>query len=200
MRRLSIVIIIVLLLPSCNKKDDIYNVNKKISNMLSYSAVAEISINGNKGISEYKVKQFYIEPDKIRIETIEPEFLKGKVIVYNGEGWEIYHPLINSKLHIENLRSEDELIYLGMLQKSIAAFEDVKYEYVTREGIEYVAIKCNIPGGNDYRRSAVLYVTRSGYYPEFMEILDNRENIKIRVKYFDFEYNSKLEEELFRLN
>ncbi len=200
MRRLSILIVMVLLLSSCDKKDDIYNVNKKISNMLSYSAVAEITILGNKGGSEYKVKQFFIEPDKIRIETIEPEFLKGKVIVYNGEVWEMYHPMINSKFKIENLRNEDEYIYLGMLQKSIAAYENVKYEYVTREGIEYVAIKCNIPGGNEYRRSAILYMTRSGYYPEFMEILDNSENIKIRVRYLDFEYNCKLEEELFQLD
>lgn len=199
MRKVSIIIILVLILPSCSNNDDIYNVNKKISNMLSYSASAEISIDGNKGDSEYKVKQYYVEPDKIRIETIEPDFLKGKIIVYNGDKWEIYHPLINSKLQMEKLRSEDEFIYLGMLQKSIAAFEDVEYKYVTRDGIEYVAIGCNIPGGNEYRRSAVLYVTRNGYYPEFMEILDNKEDIKIKVKYYDFEYNIKLPDELFEL-
>lgn len=199
MRKLSIIIILVLILPSCSKNDDIYNVNKKISNMMSYSASAEISIDGNKGKSEYKVKQYYVEPDKVRIETIEPEFLKGKVIVCNGGKWEIYHPLINSKLQIEKLRREDELIYLGMLQKSIAAFEGAEFEYVTRDDIEYVAIRCNIPGGNEYRRSAVLYITRNGYCPEFMEILDDNDDTKIKVKYYEFEYNIKLPEGLFEL-
>lgn len=199
MKKITITIILFLLLSSCKKNDDIYNVNKKISNMLSYSANAEIVINGNKGISEYKVKQFFNEPNKIRIETIEPEFLKGKIIVHDGEKWGIYHPLINSNLQIEKLKDDDEFIYLGIIQKSMAAWEDVEYKYASRNGVEYIAIKCNIPGGNEYRRSAVLYVTRNGYYPEFMEILDNKEDIKITIKYYDFEYNSKLPDELFQL-
>lgn len=199
MKKMLLMIILVIILSSCKKNDDIYNVNKKISNMLSYSASAEIMINGNKGISEYKVKQYYSEPSKLRIETIEPGFLKGKTIVYNGEKWQIYHPLINSNLQIERLRDDDELIYLGVIQKNMIAWENVEYKYASRNGIEYVAIKCNIPGGNEYRRSAILYITRKEYYPEFMEILDDRSAIKITVKYNDFEYNTKLDDELFQL-
>ncbi len=199
MKKILLMFIVFLLLSSCKKDDDIYNVNKKISNMLSYSANVELLISGNKGISEYKVKQYYSEPNKLRIETIEPEFLKGKIMVYNESKWKIYHPLINSTLQIEKLKDDDELIYLGIIQKNMIAWEGVDYNYITKNGTEYVTIKCNIPGGNEYRRSAVLYVTRKEYYPEFMEILDDKSDIKITVRYYDFEYNSELGDSLFQL-
>jgi outer membrane lipoprotein-sorting protein len=199
MKKILLMLILFLLLSSCKKDDDIYNVNKKISNMLSYSANVELVINGNKGASEYKVKQYYCEPNKLRIETIEPGFLKGKIMAYNGTKWKIYHPLISSTIQIEKLKDDDELIYLGIIQKKMIAGEGVDYNYTSKNGIEYVTIRCNIPGGNEYRRSAVLYMTRKEYYPEFMEILDDRSDIKITVRYYDFEYNCKLEDSLFQL-
>ena len=199
MKKILLILILFLLLTSCKKDDDIYNVNKKISNMLSYSANVVLVISGNKGISEYKVRQYYCEPNKLKIETIEPEFLKGKVMAYNGVKWMIYHPLISSNLQIEKLKDDDELIYLGIIQKNMVAWEGVDYNYITKNGIEYVTIKCNIPGGNEYRRSAVLYVTRKEYYPEFMEILDDNSDIKVTVRYYDFKYNCELEDSLFKL-
>lgn len=199
MKKILLMLIVFLLLSSCKKDDDIYNVNKKISNMLSYSANVELTISGNKGISEYKVKQYYCEPNKLRIETIEPGFLKGKIMTYNGDRWNIYHPLISSTIQIEKLKDDDELIYFGIIQKSMIAWEGVDYNYTSKNGIEYVTIKCNIPGGNEYRRSAVLYMTRKEYYPEFMEILDDNSDIKITVRYYDFEYNCELEDSLFQL-
>lgn len=199
MKKILLMIIPVLLFMSCKKDDDIYNVNKKISNMLSYSANAEIVINSNKGVSEYKTKQYYSEPNKLRIETMEPEFLKGKIMAYNGSKWQMYHPLTGGILEIKELQDDDELIYLGVIQKNMIAWENVDLKYVSKNGSQYVAIRCNIPGGNEYRRSAVLYVTRKGYYPEFMEIMDDKDDVKITVRFYDFKYNVKLEDSLFKL-
>lgn len=199
MKKILLMIIPVLLLVSCKRDDDIYNVNKKISNMVSYSANAEIIINSNKGVSEYKTKQYYSEPNKLRIETIEPEFLKGKIMAYNGSNWQIHHPMTGSTFQIKNLQDDDELIYLGIIQKSMIAWENVEMKYVTRNGRGYVAVSCSIPGGNEYRRSAVLYVTRKEYHPEFMEIMDDKDNVKITVRFYDFDYNAKLEDSLFQL-
>lgn len=199
MKKIFLMLSMLLLLSSCKKDDDIYNVNKKISNMQSYSASVELAIIGNKGTSEYKVKQYYSEPDKLKIETIEPEFLKGKIMVYNGERWKTYNPLISSTLETEKLKDDEELIYLGIIQKKIIAWEGVDYGYASRNGVEYITIKCNIPGGNEYRRSAVLYVNRKGYYPENMEILDDNKDIKISVRYYDFKYNCELKDSLFQL-
>lgn len=199
MKKIILMIILVVLLSACKRNDDIYNVNKKMSNMLSYRANAEIFIKGNRGMAEYKVRQYYSEPDKLRIETLEPEFLKGKIIVYSGGKWSIYHPLINNKLQVEKLLDDDELIYLGIIQKDMVAGENTEYNYASRNGIEYIAIKCNIPGGNEYSKSSVLYFTKKGYYPEFMEILDDKEDIRVTVRYYDFEYNSELKDSLFQL-
>lgn len=199
MKRILLIIIPILLLSSCKKNDDIYNVNKKISNMASYSANAEIEVNSNKGVSVYKVRQYYCEPDKLRIETIEPEFLKGKIMTYDGLQWKIYHPMIGSTFQVKKLQDDDEFIYLGIIQKNMITLEDVEFKYISRNGVEYVAVKCNIPGGNEYRRMAVLYITRKEYCPEFLEILDEKEDIKVTVRFYDFDYNSKLEDSLFRL-
>jgi outer membrane lipoprotein-sorting protein len=191
---------LLLLLSSCNKNDDIYNVNKKLSNMNSYTANVEVTIYGNKGNTEYKLKQYYSEPNKLRIETIEPDFIRGKIMVWDGASWKIHHPLIDSTLEVQKLKDVDELIHLGILQKSMLLWEKAEFKEINKNGAEYIQVKCNLPHGDEYRRSAVLYITKSGYCPEYMEILDDGSNVRVLVKYFDFEYNCELKDSLFKLN
>jgi outer membrane lipoprotein-sorting protein len=168
--------------------------------MNSYTANAEVTIYGNKGNTEYKLKQYYSEPNKLRIETIEPDFIRGKIMVWDGISWKIHHPLIDSTLEVQKLKDEDELIHLGILQKSMVLWEKAEFKEVNKNGAEYIQVKCNLPHGDEYRRSAVLYITKSGYCPEYMEILDDGSNVRVLVKYFDFEYNCELKDSLFKLN
>lgn len=195
-------IIIFIPLVSCIRKnsDDFYKANKRLSEMKSYTATAEISVIGNKGASNYKVKQYWLAPGKLRLETMEPDFLRGKVLIYDGLKWKISHPLINQNYEIENLDYDDQVIYIGVIQASILSGEDANYRCVTRNGKQYIESRATLQGGNEYRKTVALFMNSEDYYPETMEIYDSNGELRVRVKFIDFNYNAQLEDSLFKLN
>jgi outer membrane lipoprotein-sorting protein len=187
------------ILCSCGKRDDLYEANKKMSEMKSYSAKAEMMVNGNKGSSSFKFKQFYIEPDRLRIETLEPEFLNGKVLSFNGSKWKVYHPMIKQTFEISNPKDYDEFVYQGILQKSIMIGEDSKYEYSAKNGVDYIKISASMPNGNEYRKNAAIYLSKDDYLPQIMEIYNEKGDLVVQIKYSEFKYNEQIKDELFTL-
>lgn len=191
----------MLFISSCGRdsRKEMYNAHKKIADMKSYSALADITVYGNKGTSSYKVRQYFLEPNKLRVETLEPEFIKGKISTYNGVKWKIYHPIIKKTFEMDNLKNDDELIYLGIIQKSILAGEDAEYEYTRKDENDFILVKSTIPGGSKYRNSVQLYMTKNDLCPKLMEILDDKGQVKVLVKYSEFDYNRELKDSLFNL-
>lgn len=203
MKRLLIFIFfILLLLCSCNKRnyDGFSDAKNRLKNMKSYSALAHITVYGNKGIGEYEVKQYFVFPDKIRVETIQPSFLKGKITVFSDGKWKVYHPLIDKSFEIENLRNIDQIVYLGIIQKDLFISDDSKYKFENKDDKDLIKISCKIPKESEYGKIAVLYLDKDNYNPVMMEIVDNSQNVKVRVNYNDFDYNKNLDNSLFSLN
>lgn len=203
MKRYYIIIVFLLvLMSSCTKKDNsnFLQAKNKLYNMKSYSAVAHITVYGNKGVSYYKVAQYCVLPEKIRIETIEPNFLKGKITVYKDGKWKVYHPLINKTFEIDNLRSIDQIIYLGIIQKDLFIDKSARYKNISKNGTDYIKIENTIPGESEYGKTAVLYLERISFNPALLEILDNEEKVKVKVEYEGFEYNKKLDNSIFLIN
>ncbi|MCX7884954.1 MAG: hypothetical protein N2448_08010 [Caloramator sp.] len=198
---LIFIFFIFLLLCSCNKRNyDVFSEAKnRLKNMKSYSALTHITVYGNKGIGEYEVKQYIIFPDKIRVETIHPSFLKGKITIFSDGKWKIYHPLINKSFEIENLRNIDQIVYLGIIQKDLFISDDSKYKFENKNDKKFIKISCKIPKESEYGKFAILYLDKDNFNPVMMEIVDNSQNVKVRVIYNDFKYNKNLDYSLFNL-
>ncbi|QCX34430.1 hypothetical protein FDN13_12375 [Caloramator sp. E03] len=191
----------MILLCACNKKDnnDFIKAKNKLNNMKSYSSLANITVYGNKGISEYKVKQYCVLTDKIRIETIEPSFLKGKITVYSDGKWKVFHPLINKTFYIDNLRNIDQIVYLGVIQRDLFVDKGAKYRLVKKDDKELIEITKDIPKESEYGKEAALYIEMDNYSPIVMEIIDSLQRVKVRVKYENFKYNEELDNSIFVL-
>lgn len=199
LKRIVFVISICMLLTACSGKDENYNVNKKIVEMKTYTARAEITVYGAKENSEYIVKQYYKADDKFRIETIKPEFLKGKIMVYSEKNCTIYHPLIDQTIKINGAEDENRFTNIGIIQKGVLAGEKVEYKAIKRDGREYIQVKCLISDGNKYRKYAILYLKKEGYIPEILELLDEKEKVVVLIKYSSFDYNCSVDDSLFKL-
>lgn len=198
-KALIIILVISLLFSACGKKGVQYDPKIKIAGAKGYSSIANITINGNKGISKYVVKQYCVYPDKLRVETIEPDFLKNKVVVRNNGIWRVYHPLIKQVLTISKLMDDDELILMGIVQKSMFISGDAKISETTFFGEKCISISCNIAHGNRYRKTAILYIDISKNLPIGMEILGDNGNKSVEIKYTDFVYNGDFSDSLFNL-
>lgn len=199
MKRIPLIILSFLFFVSCSRGDELYNANKKLVNMASYKCDAYVSVYGKKETLTYKVRQFYKADDKLRVEILEPNFLKGKITLYNGNKCIVYHPLIGQSIEIKSSNADDRFTNLGMMQKSVLGGEKAEYKRITKDGTEYIQIKCVISDGNEYRKSAILYMLKDGYIPSFMEIFDEKERVVVLINYSSFEYNCILEDSLFKL-
>lgn len=199
MKKIPLIIFILLFFVSCSGGDEIYKANRKLINMNSYKSDAKIHVYGKKGTLIYKVRQYYKADDKLRVEILEPDFLKGKITLFNNKKCVVYHPLIGQSIEIEDSNADDRFTNLGMMQKSVLGGEKAEYKSITRDGIGYIQIKSLIYDGNEYRKSAILYMLKDGHIPSFMEIFDEKERVVVFIKYSNFDYNCILEDSLFKL-
>lgn len=197
MKRLIFFMSLILLFTSCKPNDIVYRTNKKIARMNSYSALCEVTVYGNKENSKYTIKQFYKASGRMRIEVVEPDYLKGKAMVISNSKCKIYHPLINQTIIMDIDRIDERFTGIGIIQKSLITGEKSKYKEITKNGKEYVQIRCMIPDGNEYRKYAILYLGIREYSPEYLEIYDENNNLRVHVKYTDFHYNCNINDSLF---
>lgn len=200
MKRIFVFVIAAcILIASCSKQENLGNIRDQVLKVKGYSSFAEITVIGNKGVSKYKVKQYYLEPGRLKIETLEPDFLKGKIILKDGDKWKIYHPLINQTLEVSQLGNSDLLILMGIIQKNIFAAANSKLGSVVENGRRFMTVTGTIPGSNRFRSSAVLFIDEAKKIPAGMDILDDKGNKTMEIRYTDFIYKENFEAATFDL-
>lgn len=196
-----IFISITIIFAGCGDKEvrDFTKAQKMIANLNSYTTVAEIVVKGNKLIESYVVKQYFVYPNKYRLEVISPDERKGKITIYDGERLFINHPLIKQTTILNIKEVEDMGMFLGNFAKNLFSGEDVNLEIKKDESFEYVVIKACIVGGNKYRKNQTLYIDRKDNIPVKMEITDENDDVVVTVYYKDFEYNVDIENTMFKI-
>lgn len=200
MKKASILIFfLIFLFSACENSINNGNIQEKLQGVRGYSATADITVKGNKGTSFYKVKQYCIYPNKLRIETLEPDFLKGKVITKADDKWNIYHPLIKESISVTKLMEDDEIILMGVFQRDLFTNSNLKISKTKYQGMDCYEIKSPLPKGNRYRSTAVLYISEEKEIPIGMIIYDSNGNVAIEIKYTDFTFNHNFQDTLFNI-
>jgi len=204
LKRLIIFILLMFFMASlisgCKKTggSDISKVHKMLSELHTYTATAEIIVRGNKLVGSYVVKQYFKYPDRYRLEVLSPEDKKGKTTLYDGSKIWIYHPGINQTYTMEDFKEVEETgMFPGYFARNLFSSEEAQYEVKKEGSLELIVIRVEVPGGNNYRKSQVLYIDREKNIPVKMEILDSSGNIAVTVHYREFIYNHKIDEVLF---
>lgn len=202
-KKIFFVFLVITMLISCAPKTDediFYETQKLFNKMETYYCEVEITSRGNKDPQRYLMSQWFKKPNKYKFEVLEPENLKGKITVSNGKkAWE-YHPVIDQVWMIENfVNSEEQNMFLGYFIKNCLNSEDVEIRRKTVSGVEYLIIDTNIPGNHVYFDKERLWIHVKSMKPYLLQVFDAKEQIRIDVKYLQFEYNPKLEDHIFQL-
>lgn len=189
----------VVFLAACSKGGDCYDSHKKLMEMKSYSTDALITVHGNKSSKDYRVKQTVDGSGNVKIETLEPNELKGKIVVYNGEKWMIYHPLIKEVVEFDSLKDIDEIIYMGIIEKKFLMSKDIKEKAVEKDNEKCIEFKADLPNANEHRSYAKLYIGEKDSIPKVLEIYNKNDKVTVQVKYSNFDYNKDINKEEFNL-
>ncbi|MEF9952147.1 MAG: hypothetical protein RR840_01940 [Clostridium sp.] len=192
-------VILMVFLVSCSDSGECYDSHKKLIEMKSYTADVLINVHGNRSTSTYKAKQTFMEPNYIMVETIEPKELNGKKIVYNGDKWKVYHPLIKDIVEFSALKSTDEVMYMGIIHKSFIMSDNIKERNVEKNGIGCIEFSAPLPNPSDHRSYAKLYVNKKSKEPILLEVYSKDDKLTFDVKYQNFKFNSPVDKDQFKL-
>ncbi|WP_053955314.1 LolA family protein [Inediibacterium massiliense] len=202
-KKIGLWILIVCLLGGCSpktKEDLLYDVQKKLNQINSYTCKAEIEIHGNKDMQKYIVKQWFQKPNKYKLETIYPDTLKGKVTLFDGKRAWVYHPLIEQTFILDDFsKSDEQNMFLGYFIKNYLESENVQIDKKRKEHKDYLVITTEIPGNYAYFHKQILWINIEKKEPFLLEVYDSSDHIRMRVKYDGFEYNPTIENDFFKI-
>ncbi|TCO73157.1 LolA family protein [Marinisporobacter balticus] len=196
-------ILLLLLIAGCAPKteqDLFYEVQKKLNKMESYSCQIEITSIGNKTPRTYKMQQWFEKPNKYKLEVTDPESLKGKITISNGNKAWIYHPEIEQVWEMKDFASSEEKnMFLGYFIKNCLNSENVDMIMKNLENEKYLVLDTDIPGNYVYFHKERLWVHVDSMKPYLLQVFDTKGEKRIEVKYNTFEYNPKLGNDFFQL-
>lgn len=189
---------------SCTEKSEqeiFYDTQKKLNNIDSYYCEVEIISIGNKEPQKYIMKQWFQKPDKYKLEIVKPDELKGKTTIFDGNRAWIYHPAIEQTWIMKNfINYEEQNMFLGYFIRNSLESETVEISSKEIDGEKHLIITTSIPGNHAYFNKKILYFNTKTMNPYLLLVYDVKEQLRIEVRYRNFEYNPKLGDELFQIN
>jgi len=193
--------LLIFLVPACEKPTDeemFYEIQKSLNNIDSYRCIADITIVGNKGDTYYKAKHIFKKPNKYIIEIIQPEEKNGYITIYDGRQAWLYHPGIEESFLIKDYQiSLEKEMFVGYFLRNLITSESINIESESIDNDNYLVLSSEIPGNNRYRNFEKLWINKKSFLPYRLLILDRDGNIAIDIKYTEFNYDIKIEEDKF---
>ncbi len=197
------VFLLLIILISCSPKTDgeiFYDAQKEILSLNSYKCRTEVTVKGNKKPTIFTAQQWYEAPDKYRIEILSPESLNGKVTIYNGKRAWISNPRIGQSWVMQNsLDSLEENIFLGSFIHNFVNSEEVKIERKKLKSKEFIVLETEIPGNHPYFNKEILWFSIDDYKPYLLQLIDKDGEVRVDVRYYEFEKNNKLDDNIFKI-
>lgn len=201
--RLVLIFLLMALAGGCTEKSDkkiFYETQQTLNKIDSYYCEVEIISKGNKNPQEYVMKQWFQKPDKYKLEVLKPDDIKGKITISDGTKAWIYHPAIEQTWIMQNfVNSEEQNMFLGYFIKNCLESEAVEMSNKKIDGEQFLIVTTDIPGNHAYFNKEVLYYNVKTRKPHLLQVYDVKDQLRIEIKYKNFEYNPKLGVELFQI-
>lgn len=198
-----LILLMLLLLTGCTEKTNeeiFYKAQKQMIELDTYVCTADITIFGNKSPEKYTAKQWFKAPDKYRIEIQSPDEVKGKITIYNGKKAFVCHPRIGQEWLVNDFStSVENKIFIGYFLNNFVNTENTEVNKETIGDRDYILIQTEIPGNHPYFNKERLWFDIKNYYPYKLQVLDKDDGTRIEVRYIDFKFNEKIEDNMFTI-
>jgi outer membrane lipoprotein-sorting protein len=180
-------------------EDEIYRrVHAKLTGLESYSCTVDVYVKGNRAPGQFMMKQWFVVPDRYRIEVLEPDEMRGKTTVFDGQRLWMYYPYIDQVFLLEGARPEgDENLFLGFFLEDMVESEQIRYYIEQIEGRKTLILELPVKGMSMYRHVQRLYVDTANCLPIMLEVLDAAGHITTKVGFKEFVYNPKVDFGIF---
>ena len=186
------------MLTGCGKYTDkslIKDVNKKVNDSKSYHLIGTLDIYRNEEKYSYDVDSAYSKDDLFRVDLKNKSNDHEQIILKNNEGVYVITPSLNKSFKFQSdWPYNNSQIYL--LQPIITDLSNEKgREFETTKTGYVVTSKVDYPTEKDYVKQKV-YIDNDKNITK-VEILDKNNNVKMRLKVSNIDYNNKFDNNYF---
>lgn len=201
---LVLLFVLILMFSSCKKNvpieaDNYEKINKKLAELKTYEADADVKYISNKNSNTYKTKQFAKISGEYRVEVIEPQNAAGSTTVFDGNQISQFNKRLADKINISKTDTlERSEIFLTAFIKNYLTSSEVAVSVSKIDDSQYTVLEANIPGEHPYLRSEKLWINNDTLEPSKMIIYDNDNTERIVVTFNSFGYNKELADNLFK--
>ncbi len=193
----------LIMLTACSGKSEKYpTIQEKLTQMTSYRTKAELSYISNKGTTSYNTIISAKSDGKYRIDITSPQDYAGNVLMYDGKLVWHYNPhLADNKISANppDKASRREIILFSFLENYAKSMETT-VTTSKNEGSLSTVLEAELPGESPILAREKLYINNEEMLPEKLVIYDSENNERIVVKFDNFEYNQKLEDNIFNIS
>ena len=199
-----IIILSISMLVSCANKSSLSEYEKiqqKLMSAESYKAFAKVEYISNKGSNEYEINQIAKKTGEYRIETLKPDAVSGNLIIFDGNMVWQYNPRVDSKISVgvPDKAERKEITIFSFLENHLKS-KDISVETTTENKTNFTVLEASIPGDNKYFATEKLWFDNNSLKPVKLIIYDKENKERVIVSYETFEYDVKIENDLFKIN
>lgn len=166
----------------------IEEVEKYILDIGSYEAQVSVTVESNKNINKYILKQKYIKPNKFKQVVLEPSSIEGLEIVYDGENLNVN----NTKLNLSKVYKNYKYLTNNFLclESFVSEYKTEKEKSKTKlyEKDNEVVLEINTET-NKYISNKKLYIDKKTGKPTKLLIEDVNEKTLIYILYTEIKIN-----------
>ncbi|HHY13335.1 MAG TPA: hypothetical protein GX526_01640 [Thermoanaerobacterales bacterium] len=203
-KKYPIFIIIILLIPiictSCREvsKDDIIEDIKKFNGkLLNYQCETHITHFGFEPAISFKLREIYIAPNILKIETINSDNHNGNTILFRDGNLILKNPGINDEIQIPKAQLEDMMFWKFLLINRLKNLEsasnlfNMSIEYVNNK--KHIILEVPVKAPEFLMEHERIYLDAKNPYPNRVEMRTKEGNLYVSIEYKEVSLNKKIE-------
>ena len=200
MRKVLLAFCLCLLLTGCgnySSKDATKDLEKKINNLNGYNLIGELEITNNDDVYKYDVDVSYKKEDKFRVSLKNQTNNHEQIILKNSSGVYVLTPSLNKSFKFQSdWPYNNSQVYL--LQTLLADIQnDSKKEFKNTSSNYIFKTKVNYPNNSDLVSQKIYFDKKLN--PLKVEVLNNEEDVLIKMTFKQIKINSKFKKNYFEL-
>ena len=199
MKKIFILLGVIILLSGCGKYNDknlVKDVSRKVNNSKSYHLIGTLDIYRNEEKYSYDVDSSYKKEDFFKVNLKNKSNDHEQIILKNKEGVYVITPVLNKNFKFQSdWPYNNSQIYL--LQPIVTDISNEKDRKIKTTKTGYViTCKVDYPTEKEYTKQKV-YIDKDKNITK-VEVLDNKDNVKMKLKISNIEYNPKFDDNYFQ--
>ena len=201
MKKIALIFCICFLMMGCGKysvKEAEKDLEKKINNLNSYKLTGEMEIVSNDDIYKYNVDVTYSKSDKFRVSLKNKTNNHEQIILKNKDGVYVLTPTLNKSFKFQSdWPYNNSQVYL--LQTLLSDIQNDSKKQFKQTNSNYIFITdVNYPNNSDLVKQKIYFDKKLN--PKKVEVLNNDNEILIKMTFKTVNLNSKIKSKYFDLN